>query len=331
MLATLVTDPETLYDSAAAALTQLERRHVQRLTLSTSDLRVGLEGTLSYVGHSDTTPLHNAKLTDIALAQIEGIVKLPSHFAAGLDQDLHKSTVNELLRRRYGDVTVITEANMQNPDDRVVVAVVPGGRTGIDDALVLRVLADKQVPARITIRPGTMDVRFGSASAVEVLPSDVFELHGQLHNRRWGADRAANKSAIEFSVLLYRLVCANGAYVRREISSGRLTTWATHREVEAFMDHQLKRVLAYPERQLQSAATRMSNEMPEEAEALRIRALLTRAVGADKTNDLLANAVSFYDHANAITGAAHHAPSETRRRALQVEGGALIQRFFDRN
>lgn len=71
----------------------------------------------------------------------------------------------------------------------------------------------------------------------------------------------------------------------------------------------------------------MADEIPDETEIRRIRLIIVRAVGEERMSELLRDAVSIYGHANALTGAAHHTISESRRRVLQIEGGALVERF----
>ncbi|MFO0570193.1 MAG: hypothetical protein U0263_31410 [Polyangiaceae bacterium] len=329
MLPALRSDPEQQFDSAEQALAFVDRQRLQFITGPLDEFSIDEEATLSYRGHSEATPLHRTPLSDVALWHLESAVKMPRPYAASLDPDMHVGILNDHLRRHLGAATVVVAIDVADETNRTVVAIVPGGQRGIDDRIVLQALKDRGIPAHVTMRSGSMDVKFGVPGGVEVLPEDVFELQGYFHNQRWnGGERGAAKPSFEAGAFALRLVCTNGAIVAREVASARLERWVSRREVEAVVARHVDRVLRYPDQELKRAVARMADDMPDETEAIRIRGVISRAVGEGRATELLANAVSFYDHANAITGAAHHTASVSRRRALQVEGGALFERFL---
>jgi len=267
-------------------------------------------------------------LTDAALDHLDDLTGVPRTYAARIEPPLHEHSLNELMARRLGLVTVVVEYEYGQPERRRVAAVVTGARSAIDDESVLRRIEKLGVSSLVVLHRGALDVRFGRLDAVEVLPRDSIEVTAALRNDHWGAERASARSALEVSVHLLRLICTNGAFVQRALAEARLATWANRTAVDDFLSRQIERVLTFPAEALKGAAATMSTKIPPEREVARIGKLLARFVRKREADELLGTAVSWYDYWNAVTGAAHRVGSADRKRRLQLEGGAILDKFL---
>ena len=315
------------FGSAAAALEYLENRVSRRFTVPLQNLRVDCDGTLSHGGATPIGELQHVPLTDVAAVHVDGLAGLPRSYAARIDSDLHVHSLNQLLGEQVGAATVVVEFHKEEPDNRWVAAVIPGARFGIDEQTVLRRIEARGLSAYVAVRSGTLDVRFGDAWSVEVLAGDQVQITGNLHSTHWGTG-VAMRPMLETGVYLLRVVCSNGAYVSRALAEAKLLAWASRQQIERFLDEHFDRVLNFSQNALREAVARMSDTMPEDPEREHLAQLITRLAGTKAAKELLSEAVSWWDHINSITAAANRIGSPERRRRLQIEGGALIERFI---
>jgi hypothetical protein len=72
----------------------------------------------------------------------------------------------------------------------------------------------------------------------------------------------------------------------------------------------------------------MTTTVPDDEDHDYVHALITKHAGRAHAAEALASAVSWYDHWNAVTGAAHHVESSATRRVLEVQGGGILDRFM---
>jgi hypothetical protein len=295
MIPTLTTAPNE-FTSARAALDFLERRALQRFTLPLRDLRVSAAGRLRHAGHVPVPQLDDVPLTDAALEHLDDLTGVPRTYAARIEPDLHEHSLNELMARRLGLVTVIVEYEHGQPERRRVAAVVTGARRSIEDDVILRRIDALGVSSLVTIHRGAIDVTFGRLDAVEVLPKDSIQVTAALRNEHWGAERASARPALEIAVHLLRLICTNGAYAQRVLAEAKLAAWANRSAVDEFLSRQIERTLAFPAHALRAAAEVMSRRIPPEREVQRVEKLLARYLHKRHTEELLRTAVSWYDY-----------------------------------
>jgi len=326
MIPTLTTAPAQ-FQSARAALDFLDRRVLQRFTVPLRDLRVSASGRVRHESSLPMTQLTEVPLTDAAVDHLDDLSGIPKVYARSIEPELHEHSLNELMARQLGLVTVIVEYEHGQPERRRIAAVVTGVRAGVDDAVVLRRIEKLGMSSLVVLHRGHLEVRFGRLDAVEALPRDTIEVTAALHNDHWGRERAVMRPGLEVSVHLLRLVCTNGAFIQRGLAEARLVSWANQAATDDFLDRQFERVLSFPEKALRSAVARMNEEMPSEQDVERIHKLLARYVQKRAAEELLATAVSWYDHWNAVTAGAHRIANADRKRRLQVEGGAILDRF----
>jgi hypothetical protein len=162
---------------------------------------------------------------------------------------------------------------------------------------------------------------------VELLDGSPVQMSGHLRSLHWSTSVKA-RPMLELGVFLLRLICTNGAYSRRVMAEGKLMAWASRREIDRFLDEHFDRVLGFAGGQLQSAVQRMSDTIPEERQQVQIRSMIERLVSLEIAEELLRDAVSNWDHANALTAAANRTGSLERRRKLQIAGGEMIDQFL---
>jgi hypothetical protein len=317
------------FKSPAAALDHLNSVIVQRFTVGLRDLEVDRAGRLSHRGLNAIPQLDAVRLTDSSLAHLNNLTDIPTRYASKIEPELHVTSLNDLMHRQVSAVTVFVEADHDDPETRRVTAVLPTGRTGIDHAVILRRVCALGVDAIVVLATGEMDVHFGPAESIEVLSGDWFQIDGTLRNDYWQPGRRFREPMLEVSLFLLRQVCTNGAYARRSLAEKRLMGWASQRQIEEFIDREIGRVLSFPASALPAAATRMAEQMPTNEEHQAITRLVVRFAGKAKAAELLGTAVSWYDHFNVITAAAHHTDSDRDARQLQMEGGRVLDRFLE--
>jgi hypothetical protein len=136
------------------------------------------------------------------------------------------------------------------------------------------------------------------------------------------------RPALETGVYLLRMICSNGAFVSRALAEAKLLAWASRQQIERFLDEHFDRVLNFSQNALRDAVARMSEVIPEDPERERIAHLIARFAGTKAAAESLSEAVSWWDHINSITAAANRISGAERRRRLQIEGGALMERFI---
>jgi hypothetical protein len=267
-------------------------------------------------------------MTDVAVSHLDMIAGIPANYSGRIDHALHAESLNELLRDQLAPVTIIIEYDRDEPERRHASAILLGGRHGIDDTLVLRALDRHAVNGVVVMRPGMMEARFGDGSSVETLSDDVFHLNGILRNDHWVSARARVRPALEFGVFLLRQVCANGAVVQRSLAEGKLMAGCSARQLDAFLDRKIQQALEFPARVLPEAVRRMTNEIPEEFERQQIERLLRRHVGRERAEKLLEGSLSSYDFMNVVTAAAREVGRPEQRRALEIYGGGMLDRYL---
>jgi hypothetical protein len=258
------------------------------------------------------------------------VLGVPPTYAARIEPALHETSLRELLARHLGIATVIVEHTRGEEDRRTVVAVAPGARATVPNEVVLERLVALGIDAVVEVRGGLLDVRFGGADLVDLLPGDSVRIRGALRNDAWGQDRQA-RSSLEVSMYLHRLVCENGLFAQRELAARRAHSWSSSRELSDFVARQIDRVLAFPQVALKQAAARMSDEACSDEGRASARKVIARHVSDDAAHSMLTDAVSTYEVMNAITGAAHHARTAAGALQLQMAGGALLDRYLPRS
>jgi len=326
MLPTLKTR-EMAFERPRAALDYLEDIVVQRFAVPAQTLRVQHQGRLSHTSTAPIAELQEIPLTDVALGHLDSIAGIPRAYARRIEPALHVHNLNARLAEQVAGVTVVVEFSRKEPEDRRISAIVPGARFGVDDQLVLRRLEARNLSACVLLGAGWLDVRFGDPDVIEVLPNDEVQLTGRLRSVHW-ATTLSTRPSLECAVHLLRLICTNGAYIGRTLAEARLLTWASRPQIERFLDEQVERVLSFPRRALQEAAGRMAETIPEEPEREHITRLIARHASQAIADQVLKDATSWWDWINGVTQAANRVSAPERRRRLQLEGGALMERFL---
>ena len=326
MLTTKKTIPME-FCTAAAALEYVNGRVYRRHLIETHNLEVDKEGTLT---HNTSFPkaFSEIPLTDIALGQINSLVGISKTYSDRIDPNLHAYSINKLLKKLDATVTVVVESSRNNPDNQRIAAFLPGACSGIDDVIILERLEFWNMRTHVRIKCGQMDVLFGNPDLLEVLPGDEVQINGALHNLRWGHNRATVNPTLEASVFWKRLICSNGAYINRVLAKGRLMNLASRQEAARFVDLQVERIRNFQKNVLKQAVARMSETIPNESDYEEVTRIITRLAGAKTAEELLKDAVSWWDHFNAVTAAANVVDNVEKQRKLQIEGGAMLERFL---
>lgn len=317
------------FSTPSDALAHLDRQVQQRFTVPLRDLRVTESGRLRHVGALPIDALHDVALTDTALDQLDSVVGIPRGYARQIEPALHEHSLNDLVQQHVASVTVVVTCERDEPDLRRASGVVVGARTPIEHVEVLRCLDARELPCSILLKPGELEVLIGMDRKFHPLPGDAYEIAGTLRNEHWSPVRARARSLLEVGVFLLRLVCSNGAYAARSIADGRLYCWTSRKNLHELIHREIDHALSFSEQSLARAVERMSETMPEEPERAHVSRTLERAVGQQRARELLASAVSWYDHFNAVTAAAHVPAEDDRRRSLQVAGGAVLDKFLN--
>lgn len=316
------------FNSAEKALEHTDQWEQKRYLLPTHDLHIDTQGRLTHGGSEPIKALEQVSLTDTALTHLNGLAGLPRNYATDIEPELHAHSLNKQLKRHVASLTLTVESSKKDPEKKHIAAVTPGATPGVDNAVILQRILARELSASVCITSGLMQVRFGDISTVEVLPSDTLQVVGTLHNERWSNSRAKTRPMLEIGIYLNRLVCSNGAYTQRVIAEGKLMSWATRQEIQLFLDRQLNRVLTFQTTVLKTAVERMSNAIPTNVEEEAVKNLITRAVGVERSEELLSDAISVWDHLNAVTATANLLQNPERRRKLQIEGGRILERFL---
>lgn len=315
------------FGSAASALQYVNARTYRRYLIDTQNIEIDKEGKLSYVGMSPRL-FAEIPITDVCLQHINSLVGITPPYSNKIDPSLHAYSINKQLKKLEAMVTVVIESSQKNPDHQKVVAFLPGACSGIDDLVILQRLEYWNLTANIEIRSGQMDVFFGNPDLIEVLPYDQVNLQGALRNIRWGQTRSKTNPSLDVSVFWKRLICSNGAYIKRDLAAGKLMNLASKQEVIQFLDRQFERINNFPQITLKNAVAIMTKNIPEESEHDEIKQSITRSAGDKIADELMITAVSWWDHFNAITAAANKVENLEKQRKLQIAGGAILERFI---
>ncbi|NJL53206.1 MAG: hypothetical protein HC930_15315 [Hydrococcus sp. SU_1_0] len=140
--------------------------------------------------------------------------------------------------------------------------------------------------------------------------------------------KKTSKQSLEVGVYWKRLICSNGAYIRRVVAKGKLINLASRKEIEQFLDAQFKRTFSFEKTVLLPTVRLMNETIPTDEDYETITNLVRRATGEKIAEELLFNMVSYWDGFNAITAAANRINSFDTARKLQIKGGELLERFM---
>jgi hypothetical protein len=318
------------FSSIQSARKYLEQRISQYQTLPISKLHAHSDGSIS---HCDTesslqTASQNLPLTDIALRHFNRLMGIPQTYANRIDPDLLAYSLNRQAKSYAAIVTLVIEWEKTEPDKKWIKAILPSEPLGIQHDLILRQLEAWELNAFVRISNGAMDVIFGDPEIVEVLPGDLVQMMGRLHNIQWGGRCRLMRPSLDVGVYLLRLACINGAYARRVIAEEQFLEWASQPQIQEFLNQQIQRVLDFPKTILQQAIWLMHNTIPQDWERDALARLLSRAIGVRRTEELLQEPISWWEHMNVITTAANQIQNLERKRHLQIEGGNLLERFL---
>jgi hypothetical protein len=249
----------------SSAREHLEKRNSQYHLLPVAKLCLNKDGKISYSGSDPIKDLENLPVTDVALQQITKLMGIPQSYANRINPDLLAHSINEQAIRHDVLVTVMVESEKSEPDRKWITAILPSGRTGIKHEHILRHYEAWELNASVRLSNGSMDIYFGELEAVEVLPSDLMQVKGHLHNTQWGSTSVATRPSLEMGLYLHRLVCSNGAYAKRAVAEGKLMGWSTRQQVEQFLDRQIKRIDDFQGIVLRRAVEVMNETIPEDA------------------------------------------------------------------
>lgn len=324
-LSTIKTIPSE-FNNTATALEYANSRGYQHHLLRTDNLVLDKEGLLPHHGGAHTA-FSGLPLTDVALAQLNSLLGIPISYAHRIDSTLHAYAVNRHLHNMDGSVTVVVEFDQNDPDNKHIAAILPGACLGIDDAVILQQLEYAGVKTQVRFTSGGMEVEFGTPNLVEVLSEDYVQLTGHFRNIRWGS-KASTRPSLEASVLWKRLICSNGAYLQRVLGTGRLMQLASRQQAAQFVGKQISRLQGFEKTVLLPAVEQMNQSVPEDEEHERVERLISRLAGKQTAEELLGAAVTWWDEFNAVTAAANQGVSQNNARKLQIEGGAMLERFL---
>lgn len=317
------------FDSPAKALEHFNSRRKQSHMLQTHNIVVDSDGLVSHNGGHSNGIFEDIPLTDIASKQLHSLIGIPQSFAVKkeLDPKTHAHLINKFLKKIDGCITIVVESDNKKPENKHIAAILPGGRSQIDDKVILERFEYWGLKSQIKFNGGTMKINFGDRDLVEVLPNDNVQLVGHLSNVRWGI-KATTRPQLDASIYWKRLICSNGAYLKRDIGKGRLMNFASRQETANFVDDQLKRIASFNKTILLPAVKLMDSTIPSDLEYEEVNRILKRYVGQEKTDMLLYNSVTWWDQFNAITAAANEVNSDKKRQELQIKGGAILDRFL---
>ena len=324
-LSTIKTIPSE-FNNTAAALEYANSRGSQHHLLRTDNLILAQEGLLTHHGGAQTA-FCGLPVTDVALAQLNSLLGIPISYARRIDSTLHAYAVNRHLHNLDGSVTVVVEFDKADPDNKQIAAILPGACLGIDHVVILQQLESAGVKTQVRFTSGAMEVEFGTPNLVEVLSEDYVQLTGHFCNIRWGS-KASTRPSLEASVLWKRLICSNGAYLQRALATGRLMQLASRQQAAQFVGKQISRLQGFEKTVLLPAVEQMNQSNPQEEEHERVERLISRLAGTETAQELLSSAVTWWDEFNAVTAAANRGVSQNNARKLQIEGGAMLERFL---
>lgn len=317
------------FDSAAKALQHVNSRIRQNHMLQTYNISVDAEGLVSHNGGYRNSAFEGVCLTDMASSQLHSLIGIPQSFASKkeLDYKIHAHLINKFLKKIDGCITIVIESDAKKPEKRHIAAILPGGRSQIDNKIILERFEFWGLKTIVKFENGSMQVKFGDRNMVEVLPNDNVQLMGHLSNVCWGT-RATMSPQLEASIYWKRLICSNGAFIERNLGKGRLMSFASRQETANFVDRQIKRVLSFNKTVLLPAVELMDSTIPKDREYEEVNRILKRYVGQERTDILLQSSVTWWDQFNAITAAANQVNSDKKRQELQIRGGAILDRFL---
>lgn len=313
------------FSKSSVALEHLNSTTSKHHLLQTKNLYLDPQG---YLNHRSQNPIFEGlPLSEVAVGQINHLLKIPEKYAKLIDPKLHAHSVNELLNGLEGSVTVVVVSDLSNSEQKHIAAILPGFCLGIDHKVIVERLEFWGINSvHIHLEGGQMKVRFGNPQTVEVLVGDHVNLYGYISNTRWSAK--GSKPSLEASLYWERLVCTNGAFVRRVVAGGRVLNLNSRKEAADFIDGQIKRTLNFNKTVLLPAVQTMASTVPNEDEHEKIVRLLNRHLSKDSASNLVEGVTSNWDAFNAVTAAANQVTSVIARQQLQIAGGAMLEQFM---
>jgi|GEM_PF-6747492 len=313
------------FKTPAAALKHLNSRTQRNNLIQTHNIHLDKDGLLHH--HSQVKAFDGLPLTDVAAEHLNSLVGITPAYSNLIDPSLHAHSVNQLLKKMDGSVSVVVSSSNEDSDNKHIAAILPGACPLIDDKVILERFEFWGVKAHVRLDGSSMDIFFGNPNVLEVLPEDHVQLSGSLRNFRWG-QKAFNRPSLEVSVYWKRLICSNGAFIQRALATGRLMSLASKKEVATFIDAQIKRSLSFETTILLPAIEMMSQTIPNEEEHNEIVRLISRYAGAKTAETIISNTVSWWDEFNAVTSAANQVSNIDFQRKLQIKGGEMIEKFL---
>lgn len=313
------------FSKPSVALEHLNSTKPQHHLVQTKNLHLDSQG---YLNHQSRNPIFEGlPLSEVAVSQLNHLLKIPESYSKVIEPKLHAHSVNELLNGLEGSVTVVVVSDLSNSEQKHIAAILPGYCLGIDHKTVVERLEFWGIDSvHIHLEGGQMRVRFGNPQALEVLAEDHVNLYGYISNTRWSAK--GGKPSLEAGVYWERLVCTNGAFVRRVVAGGRVLNLNSRKEAADFVDAQIKRTLNFNKTVLLPAVQTMTSTLPNEEEYEKLTRLLNRHLSKDSARDLIEGVTSNWDAFNAVTAAANQVSSFSARQHLQIAGGAMLEQFM---
>jgi hypothetical protein len=318
------------FSSLRSARSYLEQHVYQHRIVPISKLYTELDGSVSYRGAEALikAEIQNIPLTDTALRHFNRLMGIPQTYATRIPSDLLIYSLNQQVKAHSTIVTLVIEWSKAEPDKKWINAILPNQLLGIPHDLILAQLEAWELNAYVRLSNGSMDVLFGDPELLEVLPGDLVQVMGCLHNMQWGVKPTLMRPSLDVGVYLMRLACINSAYAKRVMAEATLIDWASRPHIQEFLNQQIQRVLNFPKTTLQRAIWNMHNTIPQAWERDALARLLTRSIGSKRAEEFLQEPVSWWEHMNMITTAANQIQNLERKRHLQIEGGNLLERFL---
>jgi len=173
------------FQSTASALDYMEGLVTQRFTLPIKDISANAKGYISHGGSCPIGELSQVPLTDVALAQMSHLAKIPKPYADRVEPDLLAHSLNEIFKSQVAVVSLVVEHERGQPESKRVKAVLLGAGDGIEDSIILNYLDKRHINASVKLQSGYMEALFGDTSMIDVLPNDSVRTAGFLYNFHW--------------------------------------------------------------------------------------------------------------------------------------------------
>ena len=199
------------FSSIGSALEYVQTRNFQHHLFPVAKLHTSKDLRASYSGSEPIRDLQDLPFTEVALQHFIKLMSIPKRYSEQIVADLLAHSLNEQAKRHDALITVVVESEKAEPDNKWITAVLPSGRTGIKHEKILRHCEAWELDGSVRLNQGSMDIYFTELDTVEVLPSDLLQVKGNLHNTQWGSINTTTKPSLEMGLYLHRLICSNGA------------------------------------------------------------------------------------------------------------------------